>query len=338
MTRFTMPSWAKWFTPRVAPSPCPAAKTRVRSPRCPGVQETPLEGEGELLGEAGPDEAGGGDRVPVEHQPGRRVRGDDLVPTHGHDQGAADDLAAVQGVIDPAGVVQRHAGADLGVDGDGARLDQPDQGGHVGTRPAAVGPDQADRAAHHVGDPDRGGRRAVGDTHRDHGPALAHHREGLLEGLGTAESLERDVDPVTPGELAHPLDRIGGPAVHGVGGAHLLGDIQLGLSAADGDDLHRAERPRHLHDVLPDAARRRPRPPDHPAERERRARPPRRRSAPRSRAPPPPPDPGRPVPGTPPSPVPPRTRRARPWSTSPTVCRLCGAGGSCRRRASLAPG
>ena len=39
-------------------------------------------GQGEFLGEAGPDEAGGGDRVPGEHQPGRRVGADDLVPAH----------------------------------------------------------------------------------------------------------------------------------------------------------------------------------------------------------------------------------------------------------------
>jgi hypothetical protein len=76
--------------------------------------------------------------------------------------------------------------------------------------------------------------------------------QGLLEGLGTAECLERDVDPVTSGELAHPLDRVGRPAVHGVGGAHPPRDVQFGLSTAHGDDLHGAERPRQLHDVLPD--------------------------------------------------------------------------------------
>ena len=51
-------------------------------PGCPGVQEAPLQGEGELLGKAGPDETGGGDGVPGEHQPGGRIGGDDLVPPH----------------------------------------------------------------------------------------------------------------------------------------------------------------------------------------------------------------------------------------------------------------
>src|SRR5687768_8346786 len=69
------------------------------------------------------------------------------------DQRAPDDLASIHGLVGPAGLLQPHASADLGLDVDGARTGQTDQRGHVTPGPPPVGAEQADRAAHHVGDP-----------------------------------------------------------------------------------------------------------------------------------------------------------------------------------------
>src|SRR3954468_13948911 len=187
MTRLTRPSWAKWFTPRVAPSPWPAAKTKVRSRGSPVSRKRRSRARASSSGKPTPTKPVVAIVSPASTSPAAasavmtlfRLTAAPIDACGGsrHDQGAADDLAAVQGLVDPPGVVQRHPGADRGVDGDGSRLDQPDQRGHVGAGPAAVGPDQPDRPAYHVGDPHRGGGGAVGDAHRDHGPALAHHRE-----------------------------------------------------------------------------------------------------------------------------------------------------------------
>src|SRR3954451_13776060 len=163
MTRRTRPSWAKWFTPRVVPSPWPAAKTKVRSRGSPvsrkrgsrarassSANPVPTKPVVAIVSPASPSQAAASAVMTLF----RLTAGAPVPAVRGswQHQGAADDLAAVQGVVDPAGVVQRHPGADLGVDGDGGRVDHPDPGVHGGTGPAAVGPDQADRAAHHVGD------------------------------------------------------------------------------------------------------------------------------------------------------------------------------------------
>src|SRR3954454_14594967 len=168
MTRLTMPSWAKWFTPRVVPSPWPAAKTKVRSRGSPVSRKRRSRARASSSGNPVPTNPVVAIVYPASTSPAaasavmtlfRLTAGAPVPAVRGswQHQGAADDLAAIEGLVDPACVLQRHPRADLGVDGDGARVDQPDQGGHVGAGPAAVGPDQADRAAHHVSDPDRGG-------------------------------------------------------------------------------------------------------------------------------------------------------------------------------------
>jgi len=57
-----------------------------------------------------------------------------------------------------------------------------------------------------VGDPDLGCGGPVGDPDGDHGPALPDHRDGLLEGLGTAQCLEGDVDALISDRV--PLDEV----------------------------------------------------------------------------------------------------------------------------------
>src|SRR5205823_13841867 len=80
---------------------------------------------------------------------------------------------------------------------------------------------------HHLPDgdhPDDGGRAAG-----------TQHLEGLLGGDLQADGLEGVVHAHTTGELAHLGDRIF-RRVHQVGGAELLGQLQLGVDHVDCDD------------------------------------------------------------------------------------------------------
>src|SRR6188472_4250549 len=139
MTRLTMPSWAKWFTPRVAPSPWPAAKISVRSRGSPVSRKRRSRARASSSGKPVPTKP----VVAIVSRSSTSPAAASAVMTlfrltaastgvrggSRHDQRAADDLAAVQSVVDVAGFLQRHPGADLGVDGDRARFYQPDQGG-----------------------------------------------------------------------------------------------------------------------------------------------------------------------------------------------------------------
>src|SRR3954451_5189404 len=141
MTRLSMPSWAKWFTPRAAPSPWPAAKTRVRSRGVPASRNRRSRAWASSSGKPVPTKPVVAIVSPASTNPAAASAVMTLFrltaastagrPWSWRDQGAADDLAAVQGLVDPASVLERHALADLGVDVEGARSHQPDHRGHV---------------------------------------------------------------------------------------------------------------------------------------------------------------------------------------------------------------
>ena len=257
-TRLTMPSWAKWFTPRVAPSPWPAAKTSVRSRGSPVSRKRRSRARASSSGSRC-RRTGGGDRVPGEHQSGRRVRGDDLVPAHrSPPRPSRTRRTRARPTISPRSrprrprrVLQRRRVLDMGVDGE-APASTSRIGGHVGAGSAAVGPDQADRAGHRGGPsrPRRWPRRRRCPRRPWSRPRAPS--PGLLEVCGRPRASKATSTPSAPV----------GSRIRSTGCVAQLSRYQCRPSAwrrpvspvrGRRGELHRAERPRHLHEFCPTA-------------------------------------------------------------------------------------
>src|SRR6185295_11076282 len=69
-----------------------------------------------------------------------------------------------------------------------------------------------------------------------HGAREVARVERLLEGLGPADRVDDDVRAVAVGEFLHRLDHVALAGVDRVGGAELLGPLELLLVGVDRDD------------------------------------------------------------------------------------------------------
>ena len=98
----------------------------------------------------------------------------------------------------------------------------------------------------------RHGRRRHPDQHHGAGQVAAVER--LLPGLRPAHRVDRDVDAEAAGERLDLLDDVAVGDQHGVGGAELLGQLQLSGVGVDGDDGVRADQGRSGDGGVADAA------------------------------------------------------------------------------------
>ena len=72
--------------------------------------------------------------------------------------------------------------------------------------------------------------------------AVAGHVDGLLDGGAEADDLEGHVGAPAAGERHDRGDGVAVVGLHEVGGAELLGHLELRLEHVDGDDLGRRRR------------------------------------------------------------------------------------------------
>src|SRR5207237_1352879 len=77
----------------------------------------------------------------------------------------------------------------------------------------------------------------VGDAEDDRRALHLEDFEDLLDRLGTADGLDRNVRHLTAGNLRHGLDDVVAVRVQGVRGAELLGNVEAVVQLVDDDDV-----------------------------------------------------------------------------------------------------